>query len=108
MQALEEALAPRLSLSGEMAVLEDFKAMFLGRTLAEGLTVALLWSPQEDGVDVALLQAADLASLKQVRAAVVCCAAAATEWCRGGRCFIAGLVKAVHGFADVASFQPCW
>lgn len=67
-QALEEALAPRLSISGEMAVLEDFKAMFLGRTMAEGSTVALLWSPQEDSVDVALLGPCDIADMKQVRA----------------------------------------
>jgi hypothetical protein len=41
--ALNEALQPRLSLSGELAVLDTFKAFFDGKKLSNGTNIVLLY-----------------------------------------------------------------
>ncbi|KAK9806338.1 hypothetical protein WJX72_010689 [[Myrmecia] bisecta] len=41
--ALEEALAPRLRLTGEMGTLNTFKAFFDGKSLEKGTDILLLW-----------------------------------------------------------------
>ena len=58
--ALEEALAPRLRLSGDTASLDKFKAFLSDRKLAKGAVLALLWWP-EGVLDVALMDSADRA-----------------------------------------------
>ena len=42
MDAFSEALEPRLRLSGEMAVLDKFKAFFADRTMDKGTEVPYL------------------------------------------------------------------
>ena len=45
LQAIEEALTPRLQLSGETAKLNKFKQFFEGKTLEKGTDLILLWNP---------------------------------------------------------------
>ena len=42
-QAIEEALTPRLSITGEMATLNKFKQFFDGKSLEKGTNILLLW-----------------------------------------------------------------
>ena len=58
LQAIEEALAPRLQLSGETAKLNKFKQFFEGKTLEKGSDVVLLWNPS-GRLDVKAGQAGD-------------------------------------------------
>eukprot|EP01025_Chloroclados_australasicus_P017060 TRINITY_DN1869_c0_g1_i9.p1 TRINITY_DN1869_c0_g1~~TRINITY_DN1869_c0_g1_i9.p1 ORF type:complete len:311 (-),score=31.30 TRINITY_DN1869_c0_g1_i9:320-1135(-) len=53
-EALDEALEPRMSLTGEMSTLEDFKQVFVGRNLTANTTVALLWVPGKSRLEVAI------------------------------------------------------
>jgi hypothetical protein len=59
--ALEEALAPRLRLSGDTASLDKFKAFLSDRKLAKGTVLALLWRP-EGVLDVAIASDPDRAA----------------------------------------------
>ena len=58
LQAIEEALAPRLQLSGETAKLNNFKQFFEGKTLEKGSDIVLLWNPS-GRLDVKAGQAGD-------------------------------------------------
>ena len=42
-QAIEEALTPRLNLTGEMTTLTKFKKFFEGKSLEKGTNILLLW-----------------------------------------------------------------
>lgn len=44
--AIEEALTPRLSVTGEMATLGKFKKFFEGKSLEKGTNILLLWRTQ--------------------------------------------------------------
>ena len=44
--ALEEALAPRLRITGETGALQQFADFFGGRTLAKGSALLMLWAPE--------------------------------------------------------------
>lgn len=66
MQALEEALAPRMSLLGESAVLDDFKACF-DDTLKAGSRVLLLWDSNAGTLDVCSLPSGAPVDLGNVR-----------------------------------------
>lgn len=45
-QAIEEALTPRLSVTGEIGTLNKFKAFFQGKSLEKGTNVLLLWKTE--------------------------------------------------------------
>ena len=42
-QAIEEALTPRLTLTGEMSTLNKFKEFFHGKSLDKSTNILLLW-----------------------------------------------------------------
>ena len=46
MQAIEEALTPRLSITGELSTLTKFKEFFNGRSLEKGTNILLLWKTE--------------------------------------------------------------
>ena len=46
MQALQEALEPRLRLSGDMQPLEQMKAFFAGQNFQKGLNILMLVRPE--------------------------------------------------------------
>ena len=46
MQALQEALEPRLRLSGDMKPLEQMKAFFAGQNFQKGLNILMLVRPE--------------------------------------------------------------
>ena len=46
MQALQEALEPRLRLSGDMKPLEEMKAFFAGQNFQKGMNILLLARPE--------------------------------------------------------------
>lgn len=45
-QAIEEALTPRLGVTGEMATLTKFKEFFHGKSLEKGTNILLLWKTE--------------------------------------------------------------
>lgn len=45
-QAIEEALTPRLGVTGEMATLNKFKEFFHGKSLEKGTNILLLWKTE--------------------------------------------------------------
>ena len=45
-QAIEEALTPRLSVTGEMGTLAKFKQFFEGKSLEKGSDILLLWKKE--------------------------------------------------------------
>lgn len=45
-QAIEEALTPRLSVSGEIGTLNKFKQFFDGKSLEKGTNILLLWKTE--------------------------------------------------------------
>lgn len=46
LQAIEEALTPRLSVTGEISTLSKFKQFFQGKSLEKGTNVLLLWKTE--------------------------------------------------------------
>ncbi len=46
MQAIEEALTPRLSVTGEIGTLNKFKQFFDGKSLEKGSDILLLWKKE--------------------------------------------------------------
>ena len=68
MQALEEALRPKLSFMGEGAILDDFKGLFLKRDLEKGMQVHLLVHANGKQLDAAVVP-----SDRQQAVAQVCC-----------------------------------
>jgi hypothetical protein len=63
-QALEEALTPRLKLSGDMGSLEKFGEYFQGKNLAKGTDVVLLWRAPETLEVVVAAANADLSGVR--------------------------------------------
>lgn len=59
LQAIEEALTPRLSVTGEIGTLTKFKQFFQGKSLEKGTNILLLW--RTEGV-LEVLAKADPAS----------------------------------------------
>ena len=45
-QAIEEALTPRLSVTGEIGTLNKFKQFFDGKSLEKGTNILLLWKTE--------------------------------------------------------------
>lgn len=45
-QAIEEALTPRLSVTGEIGTLNKFKQFFEGKSLEKGSDILLLWKKE--------------------------------------------------------------
>jgi hypothetical protein len=64
--AINEKLAPRLTFTGETAVLREFSAFFAGQELKSGSQVLFLWLTKESCVEIAILPKS-IESYKQVR-----------------------------------------
>ena len=54
-QALDEALEPRMSFSGELGMLQDFKSFFLGKKLSSKTNVLLLWQPTSNSLQIKIV-----------------------------------------------------
>lgn len=52
-EALNEALEPRMRLMGEMTTLEQFKLFFMGKTIDKGSNIILLWR-QPDSLEMTI------------------------------------------------------
>jgi hypothetical protein len=55
-----------MSLCGEMAALDDFKQLFIGRKFKNGARVAILWSSKKGSLEIAFLEAGQSLDLKKV------------------------------------------
>ena len=64
-QAIEEALTPRLGVTGEMATLNKFKEFFHGKSLEKGTNILLLWKT-EGVLDVVAKSNSDSQDYSQV------------------------------------------
>ncbi|KAL3159218.1 hypothetical protein ABBQ32_011195 [Trebouxia sp. C0010 RCD-2024] len=64
--AIEEALTPRLGVTGEMATLNNFKQFFHGKSLEKGTNILLLWKT-EGVLDVVAKSNPDSQDYSQVK-----------------------------------------
>ena len=66
MQAFEEALAPRLCITGQTGALQQFGDFISSRSLAKGSTILMLW-PSSGTLEVLLAEAGQAADFSQAR-----------------------------------------
>ena len=78
MQAIEEALTPRLSVTGEIGTLNKFKQFFDGKSLEKGSNILLLWK-KEGVLEVVAKSHPSGEDYSQACAAVVVLAGACTH-----------------------------